>query len=325
MNKCPICKTNQPFESRVLPCDVLICNSCAQNIYERHGKVFGCEVCHSFHDMPKDGFPAFSIEIFKPPSNNLNTRSHIPSSLTIFNELEQKTNFSKINGKTTLKDYFQDLRNQVNRETEVALQAIRQSNEHLINEINVFERQKEKEYDDVFYEWLKSIETNKKECENLASNEDKLVRAIEFTQQFKTNFSLSTIENKIFKNVCLKFQKNPALFDINIIGTLNLQRIKSLDYANLKKTNLANILTDVDTKSSETIKIEPFDNGNIFVAHRMPNKYYKYSVLNERKTLEGITLDEKYIRIISCHQKNNFIFIYSETDESFMMKILDHN
>lgn len=328
MNQCPICKVNQPFECKLLPCNVVICSKCAQSIYDRNGKVFGCDVCHSFHDMPKAGFPSSSTELFQPNNDNVRRESHerlqMSYALTIFNELEQQTTNSKFNGRTTLKDYFQDLRNQVNRETEIALQAIHQANESLINEINSFERQKEKEYDDVFYEWLKSIEINRRECDKIANNDEKLLRAVEFTQQFKSNFALSTIENKIFKGVYLKFQKNPALFDTSVIGTLKLQKIKSIDFNVLNKFSLKSVLNDVDQTALNTIRIVPFDNGNIFVTHQMANKYYKYSVLNASKNLEGITLDEKYVRIISCHQKNNYVFIYSETEESFMMKVLDH-
>lgn len=48
-------------------------------------------------------------------------------------------------------------------------------------------------------------------------------------------------------------------------------------------------------------------------------------MLNSEKKLEGITLDEKYVSIGSCFQKNNFILIYPETCNFFMIKILDEN
>ena len=314
MSECPICRIQQPFEARILPCEVIICTQCAQSIYERNGKVFGCEICHKFHDMPRNGFQALSIEVCKSTYAR-----------NIFKELEQQTNQSQTNGRCTIQDFFQDLRNQIHRETEIAMKAIQESNEYLINEVNLFEKQKEKEYDDVFYEWNNSILVNHKECEKLVHNDDKLVKAIQFAEKFKANFNLATIENKIFKGVVLKFEKNPILFDVNLIGKLKLQKMKSIDYSKLVKSNLSEVITDVDRSSLDSIKIESFDNGNIFIAHRMVNKYFKYSVLNKDKSLEGITLDEKYIQIISCKQKNNHVFIYSETEESFMMKILDQN
>ena len=92
MNHCPQCNALQPFESKILPCNVVICNDCVDKIYRLKGKVFGCKVCNVFHDMPKNGF-----KTYVPPVDQSTQLA-----VKIFEEIETQTKNSQTIGRNKL-------------------------------------------------------------------------------------------------------------------------------------------------------------------------------------------------------------------------------
>ncbi len=324
---CPKCNLKQTIQTKILPCGYRICFNCAQIIYDRNSKVFQCELCNQFHDLPKSGFTTSTSSPQLQSTATPQSNSYITN---LFNEIEQKTNEHKQYGHNKINEYFHGLKQETQKATELAMQAIQQSNQMILQQIEVFEKQKQKEFDDVFYNLKLQLDQNRSKCESSfnKNKDEQMIKALEICEQFKAKFSKSLIEQQIFNGVMLKFEKNPLILDQNLVGKVKLQKLLQIDFNHLNhRINLSNILTDLDKSSIEySFKIETFDNGNIFIAHRMINKYFKYSIFNYKdRKLCAISLDEKFKELVSCYQNSNFIYIYSETEEYGTLKKLNEN
>ena len=224
--------------------------------------IFFLKIFQVWHDIPKGGFSTCDDQ-----NNQLATN--------IFEQIDTQAKNIHLNGRNTIKEFFHGLKTQVDHETELAMEAIKQSNKFLQNEINTYEKQKEKEFDDLFFQWFNTIAVNRQECEKLRNSDVQLIKAVEFDEQFKASFDIAAISNQIFKGLLLKFQKNPILLDSNIVGSLKLQKLKTIDFKSLKRSSLFHVINDLDQSALNSVRVEYIDNGDIFIIHKMINGYYK--------------------------------------------------
>jgi hypothetical protein len=141
--KCQVCNKKLD-EARNLPCGSTICLSCTKTIQLDAYHHFVCIVCLKKHEMLSEGLPLNKIvSLFLSYEPKEVYRGQVAEKLkSSLKEIEkniEKISFSLKSGVDQMKEYFMDLKSEVQLATEEAIEQLNIFNEELINEINLKE------------------------------------------------------------------------------------------------------------------------------------------------------------------------------------------
>jgi len=244
-------------EARNLPCGSIICLSCTAFIKIDTNHNFKCLLCTEKHAMPLNGLPLNKIvSLFLSLEPKEVYRGQAAENLkSSLEEIEQKLkqiSFSLKTGIDEIKEYFINLRIDVQLATEEAIRQIHMFNEELINEIDQIERN-----------CLASIESNEKINLNLGEsailtelfhskwkqylnqtliNDESIVDANKTAETLILNLNadLAALEQIKFNGFKIKFEKYPFKLSKSLLGSFKFE-IQSSILTNVQMSDLMNL------------------------------------------------------------------------------------
>ena len=137
-------KCNSRLEDpRVLPCSATICIKCVSSIelIKEENNIFLCFICYKKHTMPEDGLLVNELaqSMLSIEPTDVSRGQYYESLKNTLNDIQFKREYIRNclnNCSDNIKQYFSELRNQVNVTTEQAIQQINVFNKQFIQEID---------------------------------------------------------------------------------------------------------------------------------------------------------------------------------------------
>jgi hypothetical protein len=237
---CSICaETFRDNDPRMLPCGQTACHVCISNCIDVKNE-FVCAFCHQTHQVPtENGFPPnLAIQKMIQLKPGYVQRNANAEKLTILlDELKQASDrlkFNMANSVDQIKEKSNELRSQVNSQTEVLLDQVRQFNLRLISEIDQYENQCMNSFNQKIAPF--SEETNKHLsqvnafCETCSSyftefklSNEQAKRAITLAEKHvdrikQLDFALKKIA---FNGKFVAFKKSELRLDSSLLGSLS--------------------------------------------------------------------------------------------------------
>ena len=223
---------------KILPCGATICTFCVSTIKIEDEFTFECKLCNNMHVFPSNGFPTsetiLSLLSFKP--NEIHRSDAAESLKTTLKEIQNKIDqitFGINNGIDQIKEYCIDLRTEVFLATELAIQQINELNEKLIFEINQYEsdcikafeeKQHERETFDNLVEELKQFNNEwSKYLKQFKISDNAVIEANETAIRLNQLAEEEKIklDDFIFNRNHLKFEQNKSKLLSTVLGTLD--------------------------------------------------------------------------------------------------------
>jgi len=205
---------------KILPCGETICSFCVSSI-QINLNLFDCLVCKQQHEMPKNGLPdnriALKMLSVKPTKVSRGKAvDYLEKSLDEILKKYRLIKYSIENSADLVKEYFIDLRSDVQLKTEEAIQQINDISSKIIEEIDEHEKE--------------LIEFNKTNSKILTFNiellkkdniDEKLVaksikEAASLTK--KAEFNIQNLKDIIFDGKLFIFKKNSDKINKSILG-----------------------------------------------------------------------------------------------------------
>lgn len=230
---CGICKM-MLRDPRVLPCGHTFCHKCLE--LDKFSCV-SCQTCQQSHTSPPSGFPVNSIIVMllnehpKKVNQSSKVRELRENLDKIVNKCAQVEKKSK-SGSVEIEDFCQSLMNEVDIETELRLEEVRQNRDLLNKQIDDYRRDCINNYENVPYECnlenVKEFVTMTDEilsCHEIDENE--LVDLIRDSSRFikELDDQEQKIVNHKFNNQLLTFTRNQSKLLAQNIGQLSYRKI----------------------------------------------------------------------------------------------------
>jgi hypothetical protein len=276
---------------------------------------FQCPVCENFHEQPKKGYlknPTLA-KLCDKKANKVYRSSLGKAFEAQLDELKQSMDKLALEndlGADKIKEYYEDLRNEVQLHLEELIESLKKQSSELIRKIDEYEIEAALKFDayyniemddflsetrrfhEKWADYLKQFEINKEELK-LASLETKKL-------QHKLNKESDLFLSKLFRFNLAKFEKSaPPHF-----GRLVNEAVKQSYIQTLHGLNDFHLGAKVDCKNITKCSIKPLSNGTICIAYfkhqeaglwievwdkdvnRLHNAYKNHSVYGELQLVE---------------------------------------
>ena len=279
--KCPYCK-NKYDDPRIIECESSFCMSCIEFLTKNNSNGFQCPVCNEFHEQPKKGYLKNTnlAKLCKKKANKV-YRSPLADALEIqLDELKQNINkLAKENdqGEDKIKEYCNDLRNEVQRHLRELTESLKNQSLDLIHTIDVYEYEAMRKFDanhnlrlDAFLnetrqfhekwaEYFKQFKIDNEEVK-LASHETKKL-------QNKLKKESELFLSKVFRFNLLKFKKSTPLF-----GCLVNVGVKQSYFKALNSLKAYDFSAKEDHAIIKKVSFKLLSNGDLCMAFRQNNE-----------------------------------------------------
>ncbi len=259
MENCAQCKEKLD-EPRMLPCGETVCSKCLSSIQVNKNH-FKCMICSEQHLMPEKGLPlnkSLLSFLSKQPNTIERGRSieELTQKLKILSTNITSLSFTLNNSVEKIKEECNQLRNQVQLATELAIQQINVFNEEMINEINQFE----------IHQFQSCIQSYR-------SNEDNKIKSLKtvkelelFHSKWSQYLNTSQIKDQEISKACndvtylndkaeleklkiesssgriLKFINNPNKLEKSLLGSLEFVKFNSIKSSILSDRQITKLM-----------------------------------------------------------------------------------
>ena len=285
LSLCPYCK-NKYTDPRIVECSSSFCMPCIEFLTKNDENGFKCPVCDDFHETPKKGY------LKNPNLAKLCDKKAVEVSRSKQAEdfkrklVNFKQNLDKLANKNKpsieiIKEYCDNLRNEVQLSSEELIETIKKYNLELIEQINVYEKSSLLDFDkqnkiilDNFInrmyafhsKWIEYFKQLKLDDNAMivASNE-----ADGYLEQIKSE-NEEILLDKTFNGKVLKFNKNSTELKSSIIGSL-INANRKLNFSKQLSYLQAHQLSGLNNHNQPiTVKFLNGD-GRILLANRELN------------------------------------------------------
>ena len=282
---CPYCK-NKYNDPRIVECSSSFCMPCIEFLTKNDENGFKCPVCDDFHETPKKGYLK-NPNLAKLCDKKAVEVSRSKQAEDFKRKLGNfKQNLDKLANKNKpsieiIKEYCDNLRNEVQLSSEELIETIKKYNLELIEQINAYERSSLLDFnkqnkiilDDfigrmyAFHsKWIEYFKQLKLDDNAMivASNE-----ADGYLEQIKSE-NEEILLDKTFNGKVFKFNKNSTELKSSIIGSL-INANRKLNFSKQLSYLQAHQLTGLNNHNQPiTVKFLNGD-GRILLAHRELN------------------------------------------------------
>jgi hypothetical protein len=247
-------------EPRLLPCGQNICKYCLAYIQVKNNREFQCLICQEVHEMPKKGLAInqILIEILSFEAIQVSRGKAFDSLIESLKEIENKKNLINNcinNSDDYIKEYFIDLKNQIQLATEESILQINNINEKMIDEIDEYE-QKLTESNRNHLNSLKDSNKFSQELELFQLKIDKFLkqhnlndkRLMKYNQDAlilkeKAEQEIKNIKERAFKGSFLKFEANKEKIKRSILGEFHETGINMSSFILTTENQLKELMT----------------------------------------------------------------------------------
>jgi hypothetical protein len=130
---------------KILPCGETICSLYETSI-QVNDQMFDCSVCKDKHKMPEKGFAINKTlsKILAIEMSKVSRGEAYDALKKLLDEIQKKRNIKKLgieNGTDFVKEYFMDLRSDVQLKAEEAIQQVNDISNRIIKEIDEYEQE----------------------------------------------------------------------------------------------------------------------------------------------------------------------------------------
>ena len=327
-------------EPRLLPCGNTVCNKCASLLISSRSKMFGCALCRGEHALPDKGFP-LNMSLLKlieqKPTNVYRGKvvENFKANLESINEDKIRLEQSLKNGADAIKKHCLHMMNDVQLSAEAATRKINELSDSMIEEIKKHEDECIAAYQKAqklnFDPTIKQIDTFHKDwslyLQRVKLDEEAIARADKFAVNLRERAAEDeiTLENFIFGNNFIVFEKNSNPIDKNILGSIKSTSKKQAAFQS-KKT--INIKTKLTYALPDSVVISINENDAIHAIY-LDNYYVDLSCITFDKNLNDIKdfLPEKHY-MINIFNTDKFKVYKDSTlisDALGLIHILDSN
>ena len=284
---CPYCKTkyNDP---RLMECGDSFCMPCIEILINIGEKGFKCTECNDFHEMPPKGYLK-NLKLAKLCEKRAVevSRSKLADEFKAqLDEFKQNVDILRNKNKPCIeiiKEYFDNLRNEVQLSSEELIETIKKYNLDLIEHINAYEtnsmldfnKENKVEFDkfinemDAFHtKWIEYFKQAKLDDNEMIAASNQADCYLEQIKKENKQFLV-----KLFKGDVLKFNKNSTQFKSSLVGSLVNADI-NYDFRerliNLNSHHIHNIISSFD-RPIRPISVMLLCDGKIVLACREYN------------------------------------------------------
>ena len=268
---CPRCK-KRFVEPKMLPCGETICEYCAtEMLTERRGKVdltFSCEICGSYHEIPKNGLPTSKIVLrlteIKP--SKISRGKLVDSLEANLRDIQlqiEELNYEVNHGDEKIISHCNNLKNDLKRSVQEKIKEINAINNDLMKQIDNYQRDclnifhtdidtkenvnhliKEMSlFHRTWDDYLKTYKINKKELRSAIYSAKEMENKF-YNQREKLNMT-------IFNGKFLKFKKCRRQVGANLIGELRYQTDSAFFVEYLEKDDVKSLLVEFNQPSKK--------------------------------------------------------------------------
>ncbi len=233
-------------EPRILPCGETVCSRCLSFIYVNNNK-FECIMCNKKHTLPEEGLPlnktVMSLLSMQPSEVY---RSHsveeLKQTLDSMRKKIASLYYGLNHGADKIREQCIEMKKDVQLAAEEAVQQIFSFSDAMIKEIDRFEkntlksyreREKNEQLKQMVNEITKKLDDFQAECTEYLSQakirDEEISTANDhaITLNEKAEQSQFILNSFLFDGCSPRFNANPNKLDMSIIGTLELEAIKS--------------------------------------------------------------------------------------------------
>ena len=317
---CKYCnsKYNDP---RILPCGYSLCYACIEVLVDQNLNGLNCTFCKQFHSS-KNGFQK-NINLAEltevKPSEIYRSKKveDLENKLKTLNQKIEELNGNQKYGLDKIKEYCEKIRCDIQLETEIAIEKLKNFNQELIGEINEYEKEckirfeteiEYKEYLEKFcidnsqfiskwFQYLNNFKVSDNEIQ-LATNETN--KLLEHTKKEHLEF-----ENKIFSLEYLYFEKLSNKIDSSSIGVIKKGSFPLCFEKQIRSFKPINLKQKLDSYLN-LIKIKSFQDNYFVCAYRNRNNNVSLTIIDKQ---ENIIKEQKNILVyaVSNQQINNLL------------------
>ena len=289
VTRCLYCKykLNDP---RFIECGTSLCIQCIELLTNKCANGFKCPICKDFHEKPKKGFPKIA-NLSKLCDMKPSEISRGPLADTLKAQLDEiKLKLDQLDkdnklGADKIKEYYDELRNEVQLSSEELIESINKRNMELIVQINAYEK---KSMLDFSKENKTQLDSFIQEMRGFHSKWDDYLRQIklEYSDLKKVSNEASVrLEQikkeehqflfKLFNGKLLRYEKNSAKIMPSVVGTLNLAKGDVNSNFRKRLSNEANekvIQLPKFSTLTEPISVKLLNDDKILLAYRAYGK-----------------------------------------------------
>ncbi len=239
-------KCNSRLEDpRVLPCSATICIKCVSSIelIKEENNIFLCFICYKKHTMPEDGLLVNELaqSMLSIEPTDVSRGQYYESLKNTLNDIQFKREYIRNclnNCSDNIKQYFSELRNQVNVTTEQAIQQINVFNKEFLQEIDGHEttlidlnnknnnNKNRKKLTEQYNRIVKELDLfhmqNTESIKAIKVNDEIICKANKTAHclSIKADCEINKLENIIFNENFWKFEINTIKLDKSMLGSL---------------------------------------------------------------------------------------------------------
>jgi len=267
---------------------------------------FKCIICQFDHIMPyNNDFPICEIimDLLEKKSSHVyrgQSVEQLNSNLDLINHELNQIKCDLNNPIDNIKEYCMNLRTQVQLSAESIILEISKLNEALVTKINCYEndllenvKSNIHEISSHFEKPLKEIDEFHKKYSSYLSrsqiNEQEVINANYLAVEVinKLKIEKFRLEDHLFNDKLLKFNSNLPNLTYDFIGALQIHNTRvSIHLNDLRQVNVRNLIVDLHQSAEDSVFVEVFDDGTLFILFKKMNRDFKYFTLNEVKSRE---------------------------------------
>ena len=324
---CPYCK-NKFNDPRSIECGISLCIQCIELLTNKGENGFICLICKDFHEKPKKGF-AKNANLSKLCDIKASEISRGPLADTLKVQLDEiKLKLDRLDkdnklGVDKIKEYCDELRNEVQLSSEELIESINKRNMELIVEINAYEKksmldfkkENKTQLDSFIQEmrgfhakWNDYLKQIKLEYNDLKKGSNEASVRLEQIKKEEHRFLF-----KLFNDKLLTYDKSSAKLASSLVGTLNLTNANvNSNFWKLLSNEVNNKVIQLPKFSTltEPISVKLLNDDKMLLAYRA----YKQNDIK--------------IKIIDCNYNNQLSERICKTGKyftTFQLNLMENN
>ena len=281
---CPDCK-NKYEDPVILTCGHSLC---FKHVSKNKNGI-KCQECENFNELPKNGFVKNIIlaNLVRIKSSDAFRGALTEGFKAKLDKIDEKLFSFKNQIKSRreqVKEYCDDLRKQVEKETELRLEEINEINKELVKKINEYENEcnnkwnEDKDYEEALKKittdmykfhvkwtsYLKEFKLDESEIDSASNDASKKLDELDY--------EAIEFNKRIFNGIELKFNEYNSNFDTSLIGIFKYERRKHPLNSELKKLTTLSFQNKLNNyQQGQPIKVKYFNQNKFLIAYYIPN------------------------------------------------------
>jgi hypothetical protein len=264
---CPLC-TGILRDPRILPCGTTACHSCIQQRSDSENQ-FECQTCREKHQpsRPEGFFPnKIVLKLIESKASDVYRGEKVERLKSMLDEIKSVSDSFKVNlnkGPDEITEYCTVLRNEVHLQAEILIEKVHKLNEKLIAEIDSYEKEclkvfdnksveKERELDEFLAKMNTFYSENSKYLSEFVIDEVKVEDSLSQANSYL--YKLKKKQNKVkrvkFNSNLMGFKKKAFEEEESLVGSMEMSNL-CLTMGKVNETRFNQLVTDYSHNHSK--------------------------------------------------------------------------